>query len=74
MPDMDGEQTLKVFSRLGIKKPVLIASGYITLDMNYLKNYDYVKGIIKKPYSVEDFSAKISKILSIKDRDSIVKW
>ncbi len=73
MPEMDGEQTLKVFSELGIKKPVLIASGYITLDMNYLKNYDYVMGIIKKPYSVEDFSTKISQILSIKEKGSVAE-
>ncbi len=66
MPEMDGEQTLKRLSELGIKKPVLIASGYITLDMSYLKNYDYVMGMIKKPYSIEDLSSKISKIITRK--------
>ena len=64
MPEMDGPETLKKLSVIGVKVPVLIASGYITLDMSYLKNYDYIKGMIRKPYSVTDISVKLAKILS----------
>jgi len=64
MPDMDGPETLRELSKMGVKIPVLIASGYITLDMSYLKDYDYIKGMIRKPYSVSDISLKLAKILN----------
>ena len=66
MPDIDGPETLRELSKMGVKIPVLIASGYITLDMSYLKDYDYIKGMIRKPYSVSDISLKIAKILNRK--------
>jgi len=64
MPDMDGSETLKKLADMGVRVPVLIASGYITLDMSYLKNYDLVRGILKKPFNIDELSKKISRIMA----------
>jgi len=61
MPGLDGSETLKKLAQMGVRVPVLIASGYITLDMSYLKNYDQIKGILKKPFNMNELSKKLQE-------------
>jgi len=63
MPGLDGIKTLKAFKKMGLKKSVIISSGHITLDMAYLREYDYIRGILKKPFNIEDLSFKVSKVI-----------
>ncbi len=65
MPGMDGIATLRSLKEANKKIPVVIASGYITLDMSYLKEYDYIMGIIKKPFKLDELSYKVYKVISM---------
>lgn len=68
MPGMDGIATLRSLKEANKKIPVIIASGYITLDMSYLKEYDYIMGMIKKPFRIDELSYKVYKVISMYKR------
>lgn len=61
---LGGEETAKILLNIDSHVKIIISSGYSTGEiMSNYKNYGF-KGVLPKPYSINDFSNKINEILN----------
>ncbi len=63
MPKMDGLTFAKKAKELGVKVPILFATGYADEHLEQLLNAEDQDLIIQKPYTKEFLSDKLSKVL-----------
>lgn len=66
MPKMDGLTFAKKAKELGVKAPILFATGYADEHLEQLIDAESRDLIIQKPYTKEALSEKLSKILGEK--------
>ena len=67
MPEMDGFQFAKHFTKIHPETPIVFISGYGNTEKNKVKSYDMGSyGYIEKPINPRTIKAKIKSILKIK--------
>ena len=78
MPDIDGFELLKIFRQKRITTPVVITTGFSTLDNAVKALYEGAIGFIPKPFSIEELVSIIKrgieygKIFSNRKKTSLV--
>ncbi|HEX6594786.1 MAG TPA: response regulator [Bacillota bacterium] len=64
LPGMDGAEVLKKIEQEGtFSKPVIMMSGLVENIDDRIKNIPFVKGILAKPFQIDEFIKLIQSIL-----------
>jgi DNA-binding NtrC family response regulator len=63
MPGLSGERVLRAIRGFRPGLPVIIASGYATIESQAAWNAAGAQGFVAKPYRVQDVAQKLREIL-----------
>ena len=67
MPDLNGPELMQQINSMGYTTQAIFISGYSELDIKQWTKYDLCHEIMSKPFTLDQLTSKVTKVLSKED-------